>query len=188
MKKFTFISLSGILLVFLAISVMTTSCKSKREENAERRIERAIENATDEQVDIDIKDGEITIKTEEGEMDITGKEGEMTIKMNGGEITATDDIDTWPDEIPDDIPEFTYGDIIMLTTSNLDGGHGWTMVFENVPDDAFDKYKKDLDKKGFEAFLANLPNGGSISAEKNKIHVAAMGGEGNASVSIQVEE
>ena len=188
MKKFTFISLAGTLLVFLAISVMTTSCKSKREENAERRIERAIEDATDEKVDVDIEDGEITIKTEEGDMDIIGKDGEMTIKTKDGEITATDDVESWPEEIPDEIPEFTYGDIILLTTSNVDGGHGWTMVFENVPDEAFDKYKKELKEKGFEAFSVSLPNGGSINAEKGKIHVAAMGGEGNASVSVQVEE
>ena len=188
MKKFTFISFTGILLIFLATSVMTTSCKSKREENAERRIERAIADATDEEVDVDIEDGTITIKTEKEEMDIEGKEGEMTIKTKDGEITATDDIDTWPEEIPEEIPEFTYGDIIVLTTSNIDGGHGWTMVFENVPDDAFDKYKKDLEEKGFEAFSVTMPQGGSINAEKDKIYVAAMGGEGNASVSIQVEE
>ncbi|MCK5839411.1 MAG: hypothetical protein KAG99_06155 [Bacteroidales bacterium] len=188
MKKFTFISLAAILLVFLAVGMITSSCISKQEKNAEERIEQRVRDATGEKVDIDIKDGEITIQTEDGEMTIKADEEVITIKTEDGEISTTDDIDTWPEDIPGDIPEFTYGDIIVLSLKQMDGGHGWSIIFENVSEDALDKYKKALEEKGFEVLSVSHPQGGSITAERDNTNVAVMAGEGNASVSVFVED
>ena len=188
MKKFTFITLPSILLIFLAVDMMTSSCISRQEKNAEERIEQRVRDATGEKVDIDIKNGEITIETDDGEMTIKTEDDMVTIKTEDGEISTTDNIDTWPEDIPADIPEFTYGDIIVISIRQMDGGHGWSIIFENVSGDALDKYKEKLEEKGFEVLSVSLPQGGSITAERDKTNVAVMAGEGNASVSISVEE
>ena len=188
MKKVTFIPLATVLLVLVSVSMMTSSCISRQEKNAEERIEQRVRDATGEKVDIDIENGEITIKTDDGEMTIKTEDDMVTIKTEDGEISTTDNIDTWPEDIPADIPEFTYGDIIVISLKQMDGGHGWSIIFENVAGDALDKYEKKLEEKGFEVLSVSFPQGGSITAERDKTNVAVMAGEGNASVGVYVEE
>lgn len=168
MKKLSLFSLAGILIVFLAVSV-TTSCKSKKEKEADR-VERMIEQATGEEVDIDTEEGEIVIETEDGT------------------ITATDQQTTWPEDIPDDVPEFDFGDIVVVSSNTMEGGYGWTLVMENVPDNAINEYEKALKENGWEVQKVTMGKGGNLNGQKGKQYVAVMAGEGGASISVQIEE
>lgn len=55
----------------------------------------------------------------------------------------------WPSNIPSIVPEFTYGKNAGIITNREDGTQ-WIIAFGNVPNDASEKYKADLDSKGWE--------------------------------------
>lgn len=53
--------------------------------------------------------------------------------------------------------------------------------------DALKAYDKDLKAKGFESILMLIgEKGGTITAEKDGLSVALMGGDGNGTLSVQI--
>jgi len=170
MKKTNLFRLTGMILLLLAASALLFSCQNQPKKSAEKRMEEAIEEATGEDADVDLEKGEATIKTEEGEVHVSTKKNK------------------WPDEIPGDVPEFTYGDMLSVTTTDIPEGYGWTITYENVPDDAIEKYDAELKKSGFETLVAGMGSRGSISGEKGNVIVGVMSGDGMASVSVAIEE
>jgi len=170
MNKKSFLqTICSLLILCMAVSVLI-SCQNQSEKRHEKRLENAIEKATGEEVDIDMDEGEMKVKTKDGEIHIDGSDH------------------SWPKEAPGDIPEFTYGDIIAVTTTKADGGHGWTIMYEDVEEDAAKKYNQELEAKGFETMLTGAVQGKNIMAEKEKTYVAVMVIEGKATLSIQIEE
>lgn len=96
----------------------------------EEVVEKGIENGSNEDVDIDLDEGQFTWDSEDG----SGSMGTVS---------------EWPDSVPSVVPEFTYGDITYAISYDDASGTGWSMSFENVDADAFDSYTSDLEDAGW---------------------------------------
>lgn len=159
-------------IVFCAIfTLFSVSCHRATEKTGEKMVEKAFENATGQKADIDISEEKTVIETGSGSVEVDSK------------------ANSWPDEIPDEIPEFTYGKISAVTTSNIDGIKAWNIVFEEVKDGFIDKYDAKLKEKGFETVTMKMgEKGGSITGENEKYTIFMMGGEGNLSFAVSLKK
>lgn len=73
----------------------------------------------------------------------------------------------WPTEIPSDIPEFKYGDIETVSKVTNDYVNSWTIIYQNVSENDFGKYKKDLDENDFKTVTSlDTPQGIVITLNK----------------------
>lgn len=167
MKNFLNVRTTGLIVLALVFTLFTLSCRRASEKTGEKLMEKALENATGNKADVDLSSGKAVIETGEGRMEVDSN------------------AKSWPDEIPGDIPEFTYGKVVAVTTSTMDGSKSWNVVFENVEDGFLDKYDAKLKGKGFETVTMKMGDkGGSIQAENNKFTVFLMGGEGKISIGV----
>lgn len=167
MKNFLNVKTTGLIALALVFTLFTLSCRRASEKTGEKLMEKALENATGNKADVDLSSGKAVIETGEGRMEVNSN------------------AKSWPDEIPGDIPEFTYGKVVAVTTSTMDGSKSWNVVFENVEDGFLDKYDAKLKEKGFETVTMKMGDkGGSIQAENNKFTVFLMGGEGKISIGV----
>jgi hypothetical protein len=134
-------------------------------------MEKALENATGNKADVDLSSGKAVIETGQGRMEVDSNAR------------------SWPDDIPGDVPEFTFGKVNAVTTSNIDGNKAWNIVFDEVEDGFLDKYDSKLKEKGFETVLMKMGDkGGSIQAENDKYAVLLMGGEGKISIGVTLKK
>ena len=169
MKNLNQIKLLHIALFFIAIILvaLSVSCKKSSEKVSEKMIEQAI----GEDADVNIGDEKMVIETDEGTFTVDATKH------------------SWPKDIPNDVPEFKEGKIINVTTIDAEDGNNWTMVFEEVDTDAFDKYKKVLKAKDFKTQVITMgATHGHIMAEKGDLIVVMMSGDGTTSLSVAVEK
>lgn len=119
------------------------------DEISEGFTEELLDTATGGQVDIDADDDSYTWETEEG---------------SGTAGTAAE----WPEDIPSDIPEFTYATIESNFSLSDETGKGWSMTFTDPDADAVDKYSSELESDGW-TIVSTLASGTMkmISAEKD---------------------
>ncbi len=151
-----------VLLVFAATTIFN-SCKRAAEKNSEKIIEKSI--GDDAKVDID--DEKVVIKTDEGT------------------FTTDATVYSWPKEVPGDVPEFKDGKVISVTTQEMNDAKNWVIIFEDVPQTALKKYKEELETEGFKInYTTMVGNGGHLAAEKGKLAVVVMVGDGNATVTL----
>ncbi|MBT8297376.1 MAG: hypothetical protein KJO52_03505 [Maribacter sp.] len=168
MKIFNPISLTRVLALFAAISLVTVSTSCKRA--AEKTQEKIIEKAIGDKADVDLDDEKIVIKTDEGT------------------FTADANMQNWPKEIPNDVPEFKNGKIVMVNTQNMGEGKNWVLIFENVSPSETAKYKETLESNGYKInFTTRAGTATHFAAEKGNITVTFMGDEGGASISVGVD-
>jgi len=152
-----------MLVCLISLSIVFQSCKRTSEKTSEKIIEKSLGN--DAEVDID--DEKVVIKTDEGT------------------FTTDATMNSWPKEAPGEVPEFKYGDVIGVTTQEVDEANNWVVILENVPANALQEYKEILESEGFKInFTATVGTGGQLMAEKGKLAVMVMAGEGNATVTI----
>ena len=161
----------GLVLTFtllaLALMTMFSSCKKSSEKTGEKILETAIGNNTD----VDMDDEKIVVETDEGT------------------FTSDATVRTWPNEIPNDVPEFEFGKIVNLSTMESDESTNWTFVFEEVANTVLDEYKAVLKSKGYKVSCISMPGGqGQITAEKGNIFVSVMAGDDMASLSVGIEK
>jgi len=134
-------------------------------------MEKALENATGNEADVDLSSGKAVIQTGDGEVEIDSN------------------AKSWPSEIPGEVPEFKFGKVKAVTTSIIDGSKSWNIAFEEVQDGFLDKYEAQLKEKGFETIIMKMGDkGGTITAESDKYSVFLMGGEGNLSIGVTVKK
>jgi hypothetical protein len=165
MKKHNYFLVAGITLLFLALFTMNYSCKNAGQKSAEQAMEQAIEQSTGEDADVNLSDQGATIHS-----------GDVTSHIDAG-------ANKWPADAPAEIPEFTFGKIKGVTTSDHPELYNWTIVYEEVPADAFKKYNDLLKAKGMETMFMDMAGqGGSITCEFGDLTISVMGGEGNAVV------
>ncbi len=168
MKTIITIKLKQVVLLILtlfALVLMTlfSSCKKSSEKTGEKILETAIGN----NADIDMDDEKIVIKTEEGT------------------FTSDATVRTWPNEIPNDVPEFKDGKIVNVSTQVVDEGKNWTLLFEDVDDKALNDYETKLKKNGFKVSSITMGEAKAhLTGEKGDLFVIVMGGEGMASLSV----
>lgn len=158
----------SVLFVFAVCAMVAfDSCKKASEKTTEKIIEKSM--SKDANVDID--DQKIVIETEEGT------------------YTSDATVKSWPKEIPNDVPEFKFGEMSNLATQTMEEGKGWTFIFEDVGKDALEKYKTSLKDNGFKVSSISLPGGqGQVTGEKGKTIVAVMAGDDMATLNVSIEK
>jgi len=169
MKHFNSIHLKRVMALFAAISLVSvfTTCKRAAEKTTEKIIEKSI----GDKAKVDLDDEKIVIETEEGT------------------FTADATIQSWPKEIPNEVPEFKNGKIVMVNTQNMEAGKNWVIIFEDVSSNAAAKYKENLESNGFKInFTTTAGTGTHFAAEKDNITVMLMGDEGGASITVGIQE
>ncbi len=80
--------------------------------------------------------GKVDINSSDNSVKVTGEDGSVELGSS-----------KWPDSTPSVVPKFTYGNVTgsLATTEPA----GWTITFEQVDSDAYEKYQKDLQRAGF---------------------------------------
>jgi len=161
---------AGIFLALFALSVTLASCQKKMEDVL---VEKAIEQSTGKHVDINSAGGNITIQSEGQKVEIQGNSG------------------VWPADMPADIPKCSWGKIGAVTRSERVEGKNWNVVFESVSGNIVKDFESQLKSKGFQNISTIVTSGdglgGVVSAEKEKLKVVLMTGNGTASLSVVQE-
>lgn len=91
-----------------------------------------INSATNGVVDADINSGSVNVDT-----------GDGSINLNQNS--------SWPTDMPSDVPQFTYGKVAFSSKIDSGGTEGWTVTIEDVKSGSLEKYKSDLEAKGWVA-------------------------------------
>jgi hypothetical protein len=171
MKKQILLKVSKFLVIALFTLGFTLACKNIAEKATEKIVEKSIEKSSGEDVDIDLDGEKTVVETKDGRMEIDAKSN------------------TWPKDIPSQVPKFDFGDVVGVTMNESDDTKGWTIIFNEVSDEALEKYKAQLKSEGFESQSMTMPGkGGTVTATLDNIVVALVAGEGEASLSIQLEQ
>jgi hypothetical protein len=139
-KKYILIAVGIIVLLIIVFSVNSFVGRKI----GENRAERILENQLGGDVDIDSKNGSVSVKTENG-------------GFTSGELTK------WPTDMPSDVPVFTFGKLIM-SGYNLPGGKGWQVVASNVAPKDFKDYHATLLASGWK----------DVSTVNTSINIAQM--------------
>lgn len=161
-NKFNFIYFM-VLLFAIGATTVFESCKRAAEKTSEKIIEKSI----GEDAKVDIDDEKVVIETEEGT------------------FTTDASVNVWPNEIPGEVPEFKKGKVMSVTTQEIDGSKNWVVMFEEVSGTALQEYKEQLENLGFKInYTTTAGTGGHLAAEKDKLAVMLMVGEGNATVTV----
>jgi hypothetical protein len=165
------IRIAGLFLLALVFSLFTLSCQRASQKTGEKMMEKALENATGGKANVDIKGEKTVIETSAGKMEIDGN------------------ANSWPSDIPGDVPEFKFGKIDAVTTSEMDGNKGWNIAYSDLEEGFLDKYDALLKEKGFETVTMKMGDkGGSIMAENPKYNLFLMGGEGKISLAVTIKK
>jgi hypothetical protein len=137
--------------VFLFLSLLfLAACqdKSAREKAAEKAVGQVMKETTGKEASVDIQGEKIRIQTKDGT----------------GEINVTN---TWPEDMPGDVPRFTLGKIKGVNKSNVEGKKSWNVVIDETQEGAFPKYVEELKTKGWKIDLnLAMGKGGSVTASK----------------------
>ena len=161
---------SGIFLALLALSATLSSCQKKMEDVL---VEKAIEQSTGKKVDINSNGNNLTIQSEGQKIEIQGNNG------------------VWPTDMPADVPKFSWGKIKAVTRSETPEARNWNVVFESVAGNIVNEFESQLKSKGFQNISTVVTSGegvgGVVSAEKEKLKVVLMTGNGTASLSVVKE-
>lgn len=152
----------------LLTSGLYTSCKSAGEKAGEKAMESALEKQTGEDANVDIKGDEVLVET-----------GNTRTTLN----TAAK---KWPEAIPDEVPEFSWGVIYSVSETDVDGTKSFGIHFKEVPSESVEKYDALLKKNGFKTMRLTIDAGGTITAEKGNLQVTAIVGEDYSQISVQI--
>ncbi len=71
-------------------------------------------------------------------------------KYNSNDSTAG----SWPSDMPSEVPEFKYGS----AQENVSGMGSWIVDFDEVDEDALEKYEADLEDAGWSASVMSVTN------------------------------
>jgi hypothetical protein len=124
-KKYILIAVGIIALLIIVFSVNSFISRKM----GENRAERILENRFGGDVDIDSKNGSISVESKDGNF-------------------STGELAKWPADMPSDVPVFTFGKLLMAG-SNLPGGKGWQVVVSNVTQKDFTDYHATLLASGW---------------------------------------
>jgi hypothetical protein len=162
---------TAVILACFMLALLIASCQQTARKTSEKATEKALENATGGQAKVNLDNQSTEITTKEG-----------TIKFDAN-------IKSWPSDIPSVVPKFTAGRIEGATIQNMKESQGWSLVFKDLPDEAVVAYNKALEASGFETTVISAGQKvSSIMAEKGKIHVTFMGGEGSGNLSVAIDK
>ena len=145
----------GILLLGL-IFLAACQNKSAKEQMAEKVIGKVMKETTGQGADVDIQGGKIRIQTKDGT----------------GEINVTN---TWPEDMPGDVPRFTLGKIKGVNKSNVEGKKSWNVIIDESQEGAFPKYVEEVKAKGWKIDMnLSIGKGGSVAASRNNLNLMVI--------------
>ena len=168
MKFLNFNRISKVVIVLLcfALVTFTSSCQNA----AEKTTEKLLEKSAGEDVDVDFKKDKLVIETKDGKF-------------------TTEETTTWPKDMPNDVPKFEYGKLIHVSTQEFPEGKSWTVMYEEVPENALEKYKSDLQSDGYEIeSTIKMGTKGNVTAKKGERIVIYMIGEGMATLTATTDK
>jgi hypothetical protein len=146
--------------------VVAVGCGKKAgEKAAEGLMERTLERATGENVDVDLGGGEdVTIKTDQG-------------------TTTMSETASWPADFMTDVPEFKYATIerVSRTVGTKEGQLSMTVWFNSLQEGGVEKYVEDLKASGWQIQQIT-------AAGKGGMVMAVKGEEAGLSVAYDTEE
>jgi hypothetical protein len=152
--------------VVLLVGVVAVGCGKKAgEKAAEGLMERTLERATGENVDVDLGGGEdVTIKTDQG-------------------TTTMSETASWPADFMTDVPEFKYATIerVSRTVGTKEGQLSMTVWFNSLQEGGVEKYVEDLKASGWQIQQIT-------AAGKGGMVMAVKGEEAGLSVAYDTEE
>jgi hypothetical protein len=150
----------------LLVGVVAVGCGKKAgEKAAEGLMERTLERATGENVDVDLGGGEdVTIKTDQG-------------------TTTMSETASWPADFMTDVPEFKYATIerVSRTVGTKEGQLSMTVWFNSLQEGGVEKYVEDLKASGWQIQQIT-------AAGKGGMVMAVKGEEAGLSVAYDTEE
>ncbi|MFH1279344.1 MAG: hypothetical protein ABIK65_13300 [Candidatus Eisenbacteria bacterium] len=145
----------------LALAVLlAASCggKDAGERAAEKVAEKMIARAAGGDADVDIEKGKISMKGD-------------------GFSMESEETDSWPDEIPGDVPRFSYGKIerVTRTENEEEGVRSYHLHFKDVDGNAGTRYRAELDEMGWETTMVDMgAEGGMVNGQKGEAVVMVM--------------
>ncbi len=164
-----------IKLTFVLVALLTWaisgsySCRQSSEKQGEKAMEEMIEQGGNTNADVDIEENKVTIESDQGKVEIS----------NTGE-------ETWPDDIPDIVPELKTGKITGITRSDAEGVKNWMVRYNEVPLEELDKYNTTLKAKGFKTMTMKTGKGGMVNGEKDNLLVILTVAPEMSAISISI--
>ena len=169
MKKL--IVIMAVIVSILLILVFTGGCKKNLAERiVEGAIEKAIEEESGEDVDIDLDEGEVTIQSDEGEVSISSDEETVTIESDEGEATFGSSAEL-PEGFPAEVPVYENMDITSSMSGTNDGKTSYTVTA--LSEDGVDDIKE-----WYESQLSGWNITGEFSMETDDGQTASINAEG----------
>jgi hypothetical protein len=142
------------------------ACSNPAEKVAEKTAEVMIKQATGSTVDINQTEGSLTIKT---------GEGDYKVETQG---------QTWPENMPKEVPQPKTGKIISVVSSNAFEGNSWSVYYEGWTIKTIEDYEAQLKKEGYKTALFKIDEGGSVSGEKEKLTVSCFLSENTGAITV----
>lgn len=171
MKLASVFRTAAFLLCLVWVAGALSSCQKKVEEEL---MEKAIEQSTGSDVELN-----------------TGS-GRVSIESDGQKIEIQQQGATWPDDMPSDVPKFAYGTLKAVTRTQTGGADAWTVTCEDVPENSIKAYEALLKSRGFETTLtivtSDTGSGGSLQASKGPVTVFLLGDNRAVSLSVSREK
>ena len=112
------------------------------------------------------------------------------IELKNGATVEFGESAKWPEDMPAEVPQFTYGKVKTVTKTEVQNRKGWNVILEEVTADAAEKYKTDLKNSGWaiHATTTVAGQGGSLMTEKERLQLFLMFDSEQKTVSFAVNE
>ena len=165
-------SAGNVLLVGLAVGclMVLVGCGGPPEDVAEKMIEKAIKHGGGD-ADVDLAKGKVRIKDQHGE-------SEMSFETE------------WPKDLPEGVPAFTMATVKGVGRSDQEGKKAWTVVLEDIREEAFPTYAEQLKNSGWavETTMAT-DEGGMLQATKDSLVIFGLynKSEGKGTIAVSME-
>ena len=139
-------SVVGLSLLLIAGIALLGACKKTPTEKASEKIlSDMMSKATGGKAQVDLKKGEIRVKTPDGESVIVGGST------------------TWPIDLPEDIRKFDEGTIKGATKSERPEGSTWVIIIEGVVEKELTGYVDELKGDGWNVLISTAMEVGTYT-------------------------
>jgi hypothetical protein len=136
-----------------------------------------------------VEAAEQKIKEETGkDVDIKQEGQNVTLEMDGEKITVNEGGNTWPSEIPAEVPKLENLKIKKVMRTDNDEMEAWSIIYEGTSVDRLDRYDAALKAAGFKTMKIKTPKGGQTSGEKGNLGVSCTISEEAAMISVQKQK
>jgi hypothetical protein len=141
--------------MFVGCLMILVGCGGPPEDVAERVIEKAIKHGGGD-ADVDLAKGKVRIKDEHGE-------SEMSFETE------------WPKDLPEGVPAFTMATVKGVGRSDREGKKAWTVVLEDIREEAFPGYAEQLENSGWAVQTTMATDeGGMLQATKDSLVIFGL--------------